>query len=43
MARVLGGFVDVSQQSYPAMELPNLYVMVLDILAGVFERSRIVW
>ena len=24
------------------MKLPNLYVMVLDILARVFERSRIV-
>jgi hypothetical protein len=40
--RKLSRFVGVSEQPYSAMELPNLYVMVLDILARVFERSRIV-
>ena len=31
----------MSKQAYSAMELPNLYVMVLDIMASVFERSLV--
>ena len=41
LGAVLSGFVGVSEHPYNAMKLPNLYVMVLDILARVFERSRI--
>ena len=36
------GFVGVSEQPYAAMEMPNLYVMILDILTRVFECSRVV-
>jgi len=39
---VLSGFVGVSEKTYSAMELPNFYVMILDVLARVLERSRIV-
>ena len=42
LVRALGGLVGMSEQPYSAVELPNLYVMVLDILARVFERSGVV-
>ena len=38
----LSDFVGVSEQPYSSMELPNLHVMVIDILERVFERSRII-
>ena len=39
---VLGGFVGMSEQPYTAMQLPNLYVITLDILARVLKRGHVV-
>lgn len=38
----LSGFMGVSEHPYKAMELPNLDVIVLDILARVLTRGHVV-